>query len=70
MTYKLVELETRKYKLNGVEYIGVYTKEGVPTNNVIKKSSFEYTLKSIYTKNDNTVETITILLKYYLNLSG
>ena len=70
LTYKFGELETRKYKLNGVEYIGVYTKGGVPTDSVIKKSSFEYTLKFIYNKMDNTVETRTVLLRYYLNLPG
>ena len=70
LTYKFGELETRKYKLNGAEYIGVYTKGGVPTDSVIKKSSFEYTLKFIYNKKDNTVETRTVLLRYNLNIPG
>ena len=70
LSYNFGELECRKDILDGVEYIGVYTKTGVRTDNVIKRSSFEYTLKFTYTKKDGTVEIKELQMQYYINLSG
>ena len=69
--FRFGELECKKYSLNGIEYIGVFTKGLVPTDNVIRRSSFDYTLKFVYTKRDGTNEIKNVLLKYKnLNIPG
>ena len=56
-------LLTKIIVIDGAEYIGLYTSDESPTDTIIKKSSFEYSIK-VTLKNQEKVVT----LKYILNI--
>ena len=59
------EIDTRFITLNGKPYIGLYTTDGESTNNIIKKSSFNYYLKFTYFQVQKSAS-----IKYVLNIGS
>lgn len=43
--YSSRKIKTKIIVVDGVEYIGIYTKEELPTDTIIRKSSFYYLIK-------------------------
>ena len=59
------DCEPRFITLSGSRYVGIYTKSGVNTNNIIKKSSFNYYLKFNYFRLEKTAA-----IRYNLNIGS
>jgi len=47
-TFSFGDFYCKKFKVGNIEYIGVYNSKNVPSDQVIKRSSFDYTLKFTY----------------------
>ena len=60
-------LVTKIILIDGVEYIGVYAPEGHTTDDIVKKSSFDYSIKFTLEKSSGEEEK-TVTLKYILNI--
>ena len=60
-------LVTKIILIDGVEYIGVYAPEGHTTDDIVKKSSFDYSIKFTLEKSSGNEEK-TVTLKYILNI--
>ena len=67
--FKFGELETSIITLNGKQYVGIYTKGKKPTDTVIKKSSFDYSIKLTYQKGSKSEQKI-VTLKYIINIGS
>ena len=68
LSYKFGELKTMILNMNGIEYIGVFTKDGKPTDSLIKKSSFDYKIRFTLEKiNGKEIKVVT--LKYIININ-
>ena len=61
-------LKPKKEVFEGAEYIVLYT-NNVPTDQLIKRSSFDYTIKINY-KKDNGNEEKVITIKYIINIGS
>ena len=60
-------LVTEIITIDGVEYIGVYTPDGKTTDTIVKKSSFDYSIKFTLEKSSGNEEK-TVTLKYIVNI--
>ena len=55
------------YTLNGIQYIGIFNELGVKSDNIFKKSSFGWTLKITYEKDDGSYEEKNVELVFSEN---
>ena len=67
--WKFGELEARIIYTDGKPYIGIFTKDKLPTDKLVKKSSVDYSLKITFEKSKETVEKI-VRLKYIINIGS
>ena len=67
--WKFGELEARIIYTDGKPYIGIFTKDKSATDKLVKKSSFDYSLKITYEKSTETIEKI-VTLKYIINIGS
>ena len=59
--YEFDGLETRIITIDGKEYIGIYVTKNRPTDDLVKKSSFEYSIKFTLVKNNGNEEKLVTL---------
>ncbi|MBP3801649.1 MAG: ricin-type beta-trefoil lectin domain protein, partial [Clostridia bacterium] len=67
--FKFGELEASIVTINNKQYVGIYTKGKKSSNTVIKKSSFDYSIKVTYQKGSTSEQKI-VTLKYNLNIGS
>ena len=63
------ELTPKIEVYEGAEYIFLYTKNNIPTDKIITRSSFDYTIKVTYQK-EKVNEEKTITIKYLINIGS
>ena len=65
--YNFAQPYAKMITMNGKYYIGIYTQDETSTNNLFKKSSFNYYLQFNYTK-ESSYEEKSSAIKYVLNI--
>ena len=65
--YSFGKFEAQVYTDGGKQYIGIFNEKRTPSDNIIRRSSFEYHLKITYNKEDGTVEEKLVILKYHVD---
>ena len=69
LNYEFKGLEPRIITIDGIQYIGIYVTNNRDTDALVKKSSFEYSIKFTLTKNSGNEEK-TVTLKYIVNIGS
>ena len=67
--YPFGKLKTEIITIDGAEYIGIYTNDKSSTDKLIKKSSFDYSIKVTLNKKYSKDEK-TVTLKYIINIGS
>ena len=69
-SYSLRNLKAKILVIDGVEYIGLYSKDETSTDIIVRRSSFDYSIKVTYKKSNNSKDEKIVTLKYILNIGS
>ena len=67
VSFSFGEFIPKIYTENGVQYIGIYNKNGEPSDNIFRRSSFAWTIRLNLQKNDGSYEEKYVELTYNEN---